>query len=104
MPFSIYTNMLILSVGQNGTDKRKVYILGILSILSMETKNIFGSRSNEEITSMKVSIGFLRLIEKFRNKRESYEQTITRLLLSKDVNIEESKIIKEAQKDYMSQL
>lgn len=96
--------MLILSVGQNGTDKRKVYILGILSIFSMEIKNIFGSRSNEEITSMKVSIGFLRLIEKFRNKRESYEQTITRLLLSKDVNIEESKIIKEAQKDYMSQL
>ncbi len=83
---------------------RKVYILSILSIFSMETKNIFSGRKDEEITSMKVSIGFLRLIEKFRGKRESYENTITRLLLSKDVNIEESKIIREAQKDYMSQL
>ncbi len=71
---------------------------------NMDNSLIMPNKKDTNITSMSCSVGFLRLIEKFRGKRESYEQTITRLLLSKDVTNEESKIIKEAQKDYMSQL
>ena len=66
----------------------------------METSELFKGRKNDEKTSMQVTFGFLRFLEKFRGKRESYEQTMWRLITSKDLNSEDKQIIKEAKKDY----
>jgi len=70
----------------------------------MDNQTLFKGKKNEDKTSMQATYGFLRFLEKFRGKRESYEQCIVRLLLSKEVTPEEETIIKEAKHDYKKSL
>ena len=70
----------------------------------MDKQTLFKGKRDDEKTSMQVTFGFLRFIENFRGKRESYEQYINRLILSNDVSVEEKQIIKEAKHDYLKSL
>ena len=70
----------------------------------MDKQTLFKGKRDDEKTTMQTTYGFLRFLENFRGKRESYEQCINRLILSNDVSVEEKQIIKEAKHDYQKSL
>ena len=66
----------------------------------MVKKIQFEKRRDEEITTMKVNIWFLKFLDKFRTGRESWQEIIMRLITSKKLNPEDSKKLKQEIANY----
>lgn len=60
----------------------------------MDKSKVLPDKRDEEITSMKVNVWFLRFLNKFRTGRESWQEIIMRLITSKKLDPEDSKKLK----------
>jgi len=61
----------------------------------METSSVLPEKKNEDITSMKVNVWFLRFLNKFRTGRESWQDIIMKMITSKKLDPEDSKKLKQ---------
>ncbi len=68
-------------------------------MLSMDT-SVLPNRKEEDVTSMKCNVWFLRFLDKFRNGRESWQQIAIRLITQRKLNSEESKKLNQEIKNY----
>jgi len=64
-------------------------------MLDKMTEKILPDKQDNEDTSMKVKVWFLRFLQKFRTGRESWQEIIMRLITSKKLNPEESRKLKQ---------
>ena len=64
------------------------------------TQKVLPNKKDEDITSMKVNVWFLRFLNKFRTGRESWQEIIMRLITSKKLNPEESLKLKQEIANY----
>jgi len=69
-------------------------------IFSMAQSNVLPQRKDEEITSMKVNVWFLRFLDKFRIGRESWQDIAMRMINSKKLNPEDSEKLKKEMRNY----
>ncbi len=64
------------------------------------TEKLFPNKKDEEVTSMKVNVWYLRFLHKFRTGRESWQEIAMRLITSKKLNPEESRKLKQEMANY----
>ena len=80
-----------LFVGNTELLNRKVYILSIVSIFSMGKQINLKDRKNDEVTSIKVNMWFLKMLERYRHGRESWQEIAVRLITSKTLSNKDRK-------------
>lgn len=68
------------------------------------TEKIFPNKRDEEVTTMKANVWFLRFLHKFRTGRESWQEIAMRLITSKKLNPEESRKLKEEKRSFKKYL
>lgn len=66
----------------------------------MESSKVLPNKKDEEITSMKCNVWFLRFLDKFRTGRETWQELIMRLITSKKLNPEDSAKLKKEKANY----
>ena len=66
----------------------------------MDKSKILPMRKDEEITSMKVNVWFLRFLNKFRTGRESWQEIIMRMITAKKLTPEDSDKLKRETANY----
>ena len=64
------------------------------------TEKVLPDRKDEDITSMKVNVWFLRFLNKFGERGESWQQIAMRLITSRKLNPEESRKLKQEMANY----
>jgi hypothetical protein len=64
------------------------------------TEKLFPDKKDEDVTSMKANVWFLRFLDKFRTGRETWQEIIMRLITSKKLNPEESRKLKQEMANY----
>ncbi len=64
------------------------------------TEKLFPNRKDEEVTSMKVNVWFLRFLNKFGERGESWQQIAMRLITQRKLNPEHSKKLKQGIANY----
>jgi len=64
------------------------------------TEKILPNRRDEEVTSMKCNVWYLRFLNKFRTGRESWQEIAMRLITSRKLDPEQSKKLKQEIANY----
>jgi len=63
-------------------------------------EKVLPNKKDEDVTSMKCNVWFLRFLDKFRTGREFWQEIIMRLITSKKLNPEESLKLKQEIANY----
>ena len=64
------------------------------------TEKVLPQKEDKEITSMKVNVWFLRFLNKFGERGESWQQIAMRLITSRKLDPEHSKKLKQEIANY----